>query len=87
MGMSAAFHIRVAACTHNPAIEMLVQSFHGPMLMSLEQARAAAPLMGRRGTDEHRKLAQAIAKRDLEAATSVMRTHINRTARRVKSLG
>ncbi|MEU6657305.1 FCD domain-containing protein [Streptomyces sp. NPDC046900] len=43
--------------------------------------------MGRRGTDEHRKLAQAIAKRDLEAATSVMRTHINRTARRVKSLG
>ncbi|MER6975551.1 FadR/GntR family transcriptional regulator [Streptomyces carpinensis] len=87
MGMSAAFHIRVAACTHNPAIEMLVQSFHGPMLMSLEQARAAAPLMGRRGTDEHRKLAQAIAKRDLEAATSVMRTHINRTARRVKSVG
>lgn len=87
MSMSAAFHIRVAACTHNPAIEMLVQSFHGPMLMSLEQARAAAPLMGRRGTDEHRKLAQAIAKRDLEAATSVMRTHIGRTAKRVKNLG
>jgi GntR family transcriptional repressor for pyruvate dehydrogenase complex len=87
MGMSAAFHIRVAACTHNSAIEMLVQSFHGPLLMSLEQARAAAPLMGRRGTDEHRKLAQAIAKRDLQTATAVMQTHINRTARRVKNLG
>lgn len=87
MGMSAAFHIRVAACTHNPAMEMLVKSFHGPMLMSLEKAHAAAPLMGRRGTDEHRKLAQAIAKRDLPTATSVMRTHIGRTARRVKSLG
>ncbi|MET7861605.1 FCD domain-containing protein, partial [Streptomyces sp. NPDC005318] len=85
MGMSAAFHIRVAACTHNPAIEMLVQSFHGPMLMSLEQARAAAPLMGRRGTDEHRKLTHAIAERDLETATTVMRTHINRTAKRVKT--
>ncbi len=87
MGMSAAFHIRVAACTHNPAMEMLVKSFHGPMLMSLEKAHAAAPLMGRRGTDEHRKLAQAIAKRDLATATSVMRAHIGRTARRVKSLG
>lgn len=87
MGMSAAFHIRVAACTHNPAIEMLVQSFHGPLLMSLERAHSAAPLMGRRGTDEHRKLAQAIAKRDLATATSVMEAHISRTAKRVKGLG
>jgi DNA-binding FadR family transcriptional regulator len=87
MEMSAAFHIRVAACTHNPAIEMLVQSFHGPMLMSLEQARAAAPLMGHRGVEEHRKLAKAIARRDLEGAASVMRTHIGRTAKRVESLG
>ncbi len=86
MEMSADFHIRVAACTHNPAIEMLVQSFHGPMLMSLEQAHAAAPLMGHRGTEEHRKLAQAIARRDLEGAASVMRTHIGRTAKRVQSL-
>ena len=29
----------VAACTHNAAIEMLVHSFHGPLLMSLREAR------------------------------------------------
>lgn len=83
MGMSAAFHIRVAACTHNPAIEMLVHSFHGPLLMSLEEAHALAPVMGRKGTDEHRKLAESIARRDLKEAEFVMRTHLNRTATRV----
>lgn len=83
MGMSAAFHVRVAKCTHNPAIEMLVQSFHGPMLMSLREAQVAAPLMGHKGTEEHRALAEAIKGRDLEAAQDVMRVHLSRTASRV----
>ena len=85
MGMSAAFHVRVAKCTHNPAIEMLVQSFHGPMLMSLQQAKVAAPLMGHRGTQEHRKLAKAIQDRDVAKAEAVMRTHLRRTAKRVSA--
>jgi DNA-binding FadR family transcriptional regulator len=83
IGMSAAFHIRVAACTHNPAIEMLVHSFHGPLLMSLEQSHAAAP-MGHRGLDEHRELAQAIKNSDLPTARTVMTRHLDRTARRVQ---
>jgi len=87
MGMSAAFHIRVAECTHNPAIEMLVQSFHGPLLMSLEEAHIAAPVMGHRGTDEHEQLVRAIKKRDLTAAEKVMRAHLGRTAKRVKDHG
>jgi GntR family transcriptional regulator, transcriptional repressor for pyruvate dehydrogenase complex len=81
--MSAAFHIRVAECTHNPAIAMLVQSFHGPLLMSLEEAHQSAP-MSNRGIDEHRKLAQAIKDRDLAAARKVATTHLDRTARRVR---
>lgn len=81
--MSAAFHIRVAECTHNPAIAMLVQSFHGPLLMSLAESHQSAP-MGRRGTDEHRKLAQAIKDRDLAAARKIATTHLDRTARRVR---
>jgi GntR family transcriptional regulator, transcriptional repressor for pyruvate dehydrogenase complex len=81
--MSAAFHIRVAECTHNPAIAMLVQSFHGPLLMSLEEAHQSAP-MGHQGMDEHRKLAQAIKDRDLAAARKVATTHLDRTARRVR---
>jgi GntR family transcriptional repressor for pyruvate dehydrogenase complex len=87
MAMSAAFHVRIATCTHNPAIEMLVQSFHGPLLMSLQEARVAAPLMGHRGTDEHLELAMAIERRDVDEAMKVMRQHLERTAARVDSVG
>ncbi|HEY7047860.1 MAG TPA: FadR/GntR family transcriptional regulator [Jatrophihabitantaceae bacterium] len=83
MPMSAAFHVRVAACTHNTAIEMLVQSFHGPLLMSLREAQVAAPLMGHRGTTEHRDFVEAVADRDVERAEEIMRAHLGRTARRV----
>jgi DNA-binding FadR family transcriptional regulator len=86
MAMSAAFHIRVSACTHNPAIEMIVHSFHGPLLMSLREAQHVAPLMGRKGTREHRLYVQAIRDRDVEAARAVMTSHLERTAQRVKNL-
>ncbi|MFD7444431.1 FCD domain-containing protein [Streptomyces sp. NPDC059909] len=86
MGLSAAFHVRIATCTHNPAIEMLVQSFPGPMLMSLREAQVAAPLMGHKGTEEHRELAETIQRRDLDTATTVMRAHLGRTAERVSSV-
>jgi GntR family transcriptional repressor for pyruvate dehydrogenase complex len=83
MQMSAAFHVRVAACTHNGAIEMLVHSFHGPLLMSLREAQVAAPLMGVRGTNEHRDFVEAVARRDAAKAEEIMRVHLERTARRV----
>ncbi len=66
MARSAEFHVRLAACTHNAAIEMLVHSFHGPLLMSLREASTASPLMGQRGTYEHRDLVEAIAVRDVD---------------------
>lgn len=84
MAHSAAFHTRVAQCTHNAAIEMIVQSFHGPLLMSLREAQTAAPLMGRKGVREHRKYVQAIRDRDVDAARDVMTAHLDRTASRVK---
>ena len=83
MQMSAAFHVRVAACTHNAAIEMLVHSFHGPLLMSLREAQVAAPLMGVRGTNEHRDFVEAVARRDQAKAEEIMRAHLERTAKRV----
>jgi DNA-binding FadR family transcriptional regulator len=83
MSMSAAFHVRVAACTHNAAIEMLVDSFHGPLLMSLRQAQVAAPLMGLRGTTEHRDFVDAVARRDVTVAERIMSAHIGRTAKRI----
>lgn len=83
MALSAEFHVRVAACTHNAAIEMLVRSFHGPLLMSLREAQTASPLMGHRGTTEHRDYVEAIAARDQDKALTIMQTHIRRTARRI----
>jgi len=83
MAMSADFHTRVAAATHNPAIEMLVQSFHGPLLMSLLEAQVVAPLMGHKGTEEHAAFIDAIAARDADNATKIMREHLQRTADRV----
>lgn len=83
MAKSAEFHVRVAACTHNAAIEMLVHSFHGPLLMSLRDAATAAPLMGQRGVYEHRDIVEAIAARDADKATDIMHRHLSRTARRL----
>ena len=83
MAKSAEFHVRLAACTHNAAIEMLVHSFHGPLLMSLREAATAAPLMGQRGVYEHRDLVEAIAARDVAAGAEIMHRHLSRTARRL----
>src|ERR1700712_682642 len=80
MEMSAAFHVRVAACTHNAAVEMLMHSFHRPVLMSLREAQVAAPLMGHRGTSEHREFVEAIAARDAAKATEITQRHLRRTA-------
>lgn len=84
MDMSAEFHARVAQATHNPAVVMLVESFRGPLLMSLERARETAPEMGRLGTEEHKRFVNAVRKQDCDAATDIMREHLQRTARRVK---
>lgn len=86
MAMSAEFHNQIATCTHNAAIQMLVSSFHGPLLMSLREAKTSAPRMGDPGVREHRQFVSAIAARDVVKATTIMRRHIGRTARRV-SLG
>ncbi|ASY36399.1 MULTISPECIES: FadR/GntR family transcriptional regulator [Streptomyces] len=87
MEMSAEFHTRVADCTHNAAIRMLVESFHGPLLMSLREAQTVEPRMGKRGSREHRSFVEAVAARDVEKASGVMRTHLERTAARVRSQG
>jgi GntR family transcriptional regulator, transcriptional repressor for pyruvate dehydrogenase complex len=83
MALSAEFHTRVASASHNKAIVMLAESFHGPTLRSLQHVKDDHPEMGIRGNREHRQFVAAIKKRDVEKATAVMRTHIGRTARHV----
>jgi DNA-binding FadR family transcriptional regulator len=83
MDMSLEFHIRVAQSTHNPAVVMLVESFRGPILMSLQQAHEAAPEMGQKGTREHEEFIEAVRRRDADTASRIMREHLERTAHRL----
>ncbi len=83
MDLSLQFHIRVAQATHNPAVVMLIESFRGPLLMSLQQAREAAPEMGNLGAREHAQFIEAVRRRDPDAASTIMREHLERTAHRL----
>lgn len=82
--LSAEFHIRVARATHNPAIAMLAESLRSLLLITLQQAKQLAPAMGRRGAAEHRRFVAAVGTGDCEAATRIMREHLERTARRLE---
>jgi GntR family transcriptional regulator, transcriptional repressor for pyruvate dehydrogenase complex len=84
VGMSVEFHTRVAQCAHNGAIELLLPSLQGPLLRSPEEARQAAPGMGRRGVQEHLAFVEAVQDRDVTTATEIMRAHLQRTAARVR---
>lgn len=83
MELSAEFHTRVARASHNGAIAMLTESFHGVTLRSMLNIQETHPEMGIRGNREHRQFVTAIKKRDVDKATAVMRTHIGRTAKHV----
>jgi GntR family transcriptional repressor for pyruvate dehydrogenase complex len=84
MDMSLEFHTRVAAATHNPAVTMLVESFRGPIFMSLQEAKNAAPEMGDLGSQEHERFIEAIRRKDADAASRIMREHLSRTAHRLE---
>lgn len=81
VSVSFDFHLRLAATTHNPAIVLLLQSFQKPILKSLSEAHHT----GVQGVDEHRNLVEAIARRDISAATQIMADHLDRTAVRVSN--
>jgi GntR family transcriptional regulator, transcriptional repressor for pyruvate dehydrogenase complex len=81
--LSAEFHVRLARSAHNAAVEMLVDSFHDALLMSLMRAKEVAPEMGGRGVAEHRDVVSAIEARDPGRAQHIMATHLARTADRL----
>ena len=80
---SAEFHTRLARCTHNAALGLFAESFHQPLLRSLQVAKRVAPEMGGAGTAEHRDLIEAMRDRDVGRAVSILSEHLGRTAARV----
>ncbi len=87
MELSAEFHVRLGRASHNSAIEMLMQSFHGPLLMSLRQAQTVVPGLEQVGAEEHRRLVGAVAARDPQGAREVLRAHLDRSAAALARLG
>ncbi|MFJ2633975.1 FadR/GntR family transcriptional regulator [Streptomyces sp. NPDC087422] len=83
VSLSAEFHTRLAASTHNTAFEMLIHSFHGPQLISPATAQRTAPERGKRGMEEHRAIIAAIRADDVETGQRIMREHLTRTAARL----
>lgn len=84
MAMSTEFHIRVAQSAHNGAVELIVGSFRGALLLSLQRASQTAPEMGPKGVQEHAAFVAAVRDRDPERAQAIMLEHLDRTASRVK---
>ncbi len=84
MAMSTEFHIRVAQSAHNGAVELIIESFRGALLQSLQRARQTYPEMGRKGVEEHAAFVEAVRQRDREKATAIMHEHLQRTALRVR---
>jgi GntR family transcriptional repressor for pyruvate dehydrogenase complex len=84
VGLSAEFHVRLARATHNNAVALMAEALQGPLLSSLQRARAIAPQMGDRGVLEHRAVVEAVEARDAHRAASVMTEHLDRTAQRLR---
>lgn len=79
--LSADFHIRLAAASHNTAIKILAEFMQGAALMALRVARGeVAPRVGAPGNVEHRQLVMAIKAGDGVAAREIMGRHLQRTA-------
>jgi GntR family transcriptional regulator, transcriptional repressor for pyruvate dehydrogenase complex len=81
--LSAEWHTRFARSSHNRAVVLLAESLYAESLHdpSFQDARSTAPSHGRGGVEEHRALVDAVAARDVDRATELMRVHLTRTAR------
>ncbi len=76
VAMSFGFHLRAVSAAHNPAIEMIMESFRETILMSMREARHE----GVQGVAEHRAFVDAVEARDPRLARRVMADHLQRTA-------
>jgi GntR family transcriptional regulator, transcriptional repressor for pyruvate dehydrogenase complex len=76
--LAVAFHRRLAAASHNAAIELLSASFAGPLSMAAVRATEALEDAELRTIEEHEQILAALRARDFERATRTMITHLLR---------
>jgi GntR family transcriptional repressor for pyruvate dehydrogenase complex len=75
----AAFHAAVTAAAHNPALRELMERIEDDVAETRSESLSQ---VGRppRSLDDHRRIADAIAAGDPEAAAEAMRRHLDRVA-------
>ena len=76
--LSTEFHVRLARAAHNPAVEMVVGLFRGPLSMHGVRAKEDPAVSHERSVDEHVRLTAAIAGRDVAVARKIMAAHLLR---------
>lgn len=76
--LSSEFHATLAEAAHNGAINMIAESFRGPLRMAAARAREPAEQSHERSITEHGALVDAIAARDVVAARRIMTAHLAR---------
>ncbi|MPZ72082.1 MAG: FCD domain-containing protein [Nitriliruptorales bacterium] len=78
VALSAEFHALVAAAAHNGAVQMITESFRGPLSMHAARAREPAEQSHSHSVAEHLAIVDAIEARDLARARGVMTDHLLR---------
>jgi GntR family transcriptional regulator, transcriptional repressor for pyruvate dehydrogenase complex len=77
-GLSREFHALLARIAHNAAIELVTETFAGPLSMHAVREREPTDVSHRRTVEEHSQIAEAIAARDEERAREIMTAHLTR---------
>lgn len=78
VSMSAEFHAALAAAAHNGAVELMTESFRGPLSMASARAREEPDEAHSHSVSEHIDLVNAVEARDLQRAQTVMTDHLLR---------
>jgi DNA-binding FadR family transcriptional regulator len=75
------FHARLAAAAHNRAIDMVAETFGGPLSMHPVREREPAGWSHERSVEEHLRIVDAIEQRDAKLARKLMAEHLTRGTR------
>jgi GntR family transcriptional repressor for pyruvate dehydrogenase complex len=79
--LDATFHAYLAACTGNSVHARLIADLGELIVENSDLALSANVLRQAQATREHRRVAEAVARRDPEAAEAAMLVHLSRVAR------
>lgn len=78
VALSSEFHALLAVAAHNGAVQMMTESFRGPLSMHAARAREPAEQAHASSVAEHVAIVDAIEARDLTRARTVMAEHLLR---------